>query len=186
MPSIEILQILAQYIQQGQTLGNTLDTTIEHLNTCEYWKLTRNAGTSKVRLKINWNHNKCNFINPSYMRITGWDGSLWKDFKSFAHSGDSISGSSTTIDSTSTTSIFTTAYKKCIYFKDFLTKHDVYCRGGSDGMAAVTVTGGTSPYKYSWSGSMGTQAATPTLYPGHYTVSISDSLGCHLSEHRCN
>ena len=172
----------AQYIQQGQTLGNTLDTTIEHLNTCEYWKLTRNAGSSKVRLTINWNNDNCNIINPAYMRIAGWNGSLWKDFGTSVYSGDSIKGSSTTMDSTSTISVFTTAPKRCIYFKDVLTKHDVYCRGGSDGMAAVTVTGGTSPYKYSWSGSMGTQAATPTLYPGQYTVSISDSLGCHLSD----
>ena len=172
----------AQYVKEQQTLGNTLDTSIEHLNACEYWKLIRNTGTSKVRLTINWNHDSCDFINPAYMRIAGWNGSIWKDFGNYTYTGDSIKGNSKTIDSTTTISTFTTAYKRCIYFKSYVTKHDVYCRGGADGVAVANVDGGTPPYIYKWSKNMGVNSFASQLKPDTYIVSITDTLNCYISD----
>ena len=57
-----------------------------------------------------------------------------------------------------------------------LSTTDESCAGFGNGSATVTVTGGTSPYVYTWS----TGADTPTITAGagSYTVSITDSNGC--------
>lgn len=49
--------------------------------------------------------------------------------------------------------------------------------GANDGTAAATVTGGFSPYTYSWSNSS-TTASITNLAPATYTVSVTDSVGC--------
>jgi gliding motility-associated-like protein len=55
---------------------------------------------------------------------------------------------------------------------------DVSCFGLSDGDAAVTVTGGTSPYTYNWSPTGGTGATASNLAAGTYTVAVTDNTGC--------
>jgi gliding motility-associated-like protein len=55
-----------------------------------------------------------------------------------------------------------------------LTPTNVKCNGGSDGRIVVTVTGGCTPYNYSWTG--GLSGANPqNLRAGSYTVTVSDS-----------
>ncbi len=57
---------------------------------------------------------------------------------------------------------------------------DASCGGLCDGVAWVTVTGGTTPYTYTWSA--GTPTATGdsiiNLCAGSYTVTVADSNGC--------
>ncbi|MFA6129052.1 MAG: HYR domain-containing protein [Bacteroidales bacterium] len=57
----------------------------------------------------------------------------------------------------------------------------VNCFGGSDGSINLTVTGGTGPYTYAWTGP-GTFAATTEdltgLVAGSYTVVVTDEYGC--------
>lgn len=57
----------------------------------------------------------------------------------------------------------------------------VICNGGSSGSATVSVSGGTTPYSYTWSpapgGGQGTANATG-LTAQTYTVNISDNFGC--------
>ncbi|SHM61761.1 gliding motility-associated C-terminal domain-containing protein [Chitinophaga jiangningensis] len=61
------------------------------------------------------------------------------------------------------------------------TQTDVLCFGASTGSATVSVTGGTAPYTYSWSGGGGTAATASNLAAGTYTCTITDANGCKNS-----
>jgi len=52
------------------------------------------------------------------------------------------------------------------------------CKGGADGQASVLVSGGTSPFSYSWSPSGGLGPTTTTISAGTYTVTVTDHIGC--------
>lgn len=55
---------------------------------------------------------------------------------------------------------------------------NISCFGGSNGMAAVSVNGGTAPYNYVWSPSGGNGSTASGLTAGNYSVSVTDSRGC--------
>ncbi|MBV7530653.1 gliding motility-associated C-terminal domain-containing protein [Chitinophaga sp. sic0106] len=57
---------------------------------------------------------------------------------------------------------------------------NVECNGDSTGSASVTVSGGVSPYTYSWSNGA-TTAAVNNLTAGTYTCTIMDDNGCDTS-----
>lgn len=60
------------------------------------------------------------------------------------------------------------------------TTFDVSCNGGSDGVIAISVTGGTNPYTYTWSG--GLSGTTNTgLSAGNYDLTVTDAAGCNVS-----
>ncbi len=52
------------------------------------------------------------------------------------------------------------------------------CNSGANGSATVAVSGGTTPYTYSWSPSGGTAATASGLEDGTYTVTVTDAKGC--------
>ncbi len=56
---------------------------------------------------------------------------------------------------------------------------DVSCFGGNDGTATIAVTGGSTPYTYTWSVMGAPNASTITnLAAGTYTVTSTDANGC--------
>jgi hypothetical protein len=57
---------------------------------------------------------------------------------------------------------------------------NVSCYGGADGTAGVIASGGTSPYTYSWSSSVGTAATAAGLIAGTYSVTVTDANGCNI------
>ncbi len=60
--------------------------------------------------------------------------------------------------------------------------NNVTCYNGSDGsLSAPTVTGGTTPYTYSWSPSGGSNSTASNLSAGTYTVTVQDANGCTLT-----
>ena len=59
-----------------------------------------------------------------------------------------------------------------------ISRVDVACFGGSNGIAAVSVSGGTGPYTYSWSPNVGSSAVATGLAAGSYTVTVTDNNGC--------
>ncbi|MCB0428883.1 MAG: PKD domain-containing protein [Flavobacteriales bacterium] len=55
--------------------------------------------------------------------------------------------------------------------------NDAGCYGAADGSVKVGLSGGTSPFAYTWSNGVTTQKATG-LAAGSYTVTVTDSGGC--------
>ncbi|MXV53239.1 DUF11 domain-containing protein [Pedobacter sp. HMF7647] len=55
---------------------------------------------------------------------------------------------------------------------------NVICNGDADGIANVTVTGGTAPYTYNWTPKGGTGPTATGLTAGTYTCAILDAKGC--------
>ncbi len=67
------------------------------------------------------------------------------------------------------------------------TQH-ILCYGDTTGLAAVTVSGGQTPYTYSWSSNNGfptssfNGASASPLMAGTYTVTATDANGCHITQ----
>jgi SprB repeat len=55
------------------------------------------------------------------------------------------------------------------------------CFSGNTGTASLTVSGGTKPYRYSWSNGATTQSLTG-LSAGNYTVTVTDAKQCQISQ----
>lgn len=59
---------------------------------------------------------------------------------------------------------------------------NVNCYGGSDGSVDLTVTGGTSPFNYTWTNSLGSTVSSSqdlsAIPASIYTVVVTDNLGC--------
>ena len=58
---------------------------------------------------------------------------------------------------------------------------DITCHGAHNGMASVTVSGGVTPYTYSWTSSTGFVSSSPSisgLDSGSYTVVVTEGGGC--------
>ncbi len=56
----------------------------------------------------------------------------------------------------------------------------VSCNGGADGVINITVSGGTSPYIYLWTGAVTTEDRTG-VSAGLYSVSVTDMQGCTVT-----
>ena len=57
------------------------------------------------------------------------------------------------------------------------TETGVSCHGGNNGTASANISGGTSPFTYSWSGGGGTNATASGLSAGTYTLTVHDACG---------
>ncbi len=55
---------------------------------------------------------------------------------------------------------------------------NITCNGGANGQAKVGVTGGYSPYTYSWSPNTNTTYLSTGLSAGIYSVTVTDKNGC--------
>lgn len=60
------------------------------------------------------------------------------------------------------------------------THTDITCFNGNNGIASVSVSGGTAPYSYSWSNGA-TTSSLNNLSAGNYTCTVTDANGCVVS-----
>ncbi len=58
------------------------------------------------------------------------------------------------------------------------TKTNVLCFGGNTGIGSVAVSGGVSPYTYSWTASSANMPTVGNLVAGTYSVKVTDAKGC--------
>jgi hypothetical protein len=63
-----------------------------------------------------------------------------------------------------------------------LSQNNVSTNGGSNGSATVTVSGGTTPYAYTWAPSGGNGATATSLVAGTYTCTITDAANCTTTQ----
>jgi gliding motility-associated-like protein len=59
---------------------------------------------------------------------------------------------------------------------------DVSCFGGNNGSAISNASGGTGPYSYNWLPSGGNAATANTLSAGNYSLTVTDALGCIVTQ----
>lgn len=72
-----------------------IQSSLKNVSTCEYWSVTRNAGSAVVLPTLSWNANSCNISIPAELRVAGWDGSQWKNMGQASLTGDSLKGTIT-------------------------------------------------------------------------------------------
>lgn len=150
----------AQYFPTGQNFGSVSDTSVDNLNECQYWRLTRNSGVSKVKLKLSWNNDTCLLLSPQNVRVVSWDSIKWKDLGNSGYSGDSIKGYTASSDSIENSTYVTLALRKCLFFHSTISSKSVSCEGRSDGFGEVSLYRGTPPYSFSWEPIMGIKSIT--------------------------
>ncbi len=59
---------------------------------------------------------------------------------------------------------------------------NVSCNGGCNGSASLSVTGGASPYTYSWNPNVSTTSSASNLCANSYTVTVQDANGCNKTQ----
>lgn len=84
----------------------------------------------------------------------------------------------TITDALDVTIIKTIEIKKAEKINLTIDRVNVSTPKGSDGSATVSVTGGTAPYTYLWTGAAGTNAKAENLKGGYYSCVVTDNSGC--------
>jgi gliding motility-associated-like protein len=142
--------------------------------------------TTKTQTNIN-----CYNQNTGKAKVTASGGTAPYTYS--WSSGGSTTDSATNL-ATGTYIVTTTDNKGCSKQDTFVitqppqlttsvTKSDVSCNAGNNGTASVTVTGGTTPYLYSWNTSpVRTTATINNLYAGTYTSTVTDNKGCTVAD----
>jgi len=103
----------------------------------------------------------------------------WSDGSTSASAGTALSAATYTVtvtDNTSNTSTATVTITQptAIAISPSLTA----ATGSADGTASATVSGGTSPYTYSWAPISATTSSVSSLSAGTYTCTVTDANGC--------
>jgi len=134
-------------------------------------------------------HISCNGGNNGSINLTVTGGNpsfsySWTGPNSFSSFSPNISGLSvggtyivTVTDAIGCVDVLTAVliHPDPLSITNLATTH-VSCNGGDNGAAIVSVSGGTLPYTYTWSG--GVNPNPNMLSAGTYTVSITDTFNC--------
>lgn len=73
--------------------GNTIVAGLDHISSCEYWILTRNAGTASKTVTLTWDANSCGVTSLPDLRVARYDGiSTWQNEGNTATTGNTTTG----------------------------------------------------------------------------------------------
>ncbi len=181
-PSSTTDAFLSVLIPAQQNYGNEMDSTIENISACDYWKLYRTNGSSAVKVNLSWNYDDCILTKPTEMRVAGWNGTRWKDLGNSHSSGDSIIGNVTSLNTITQFGAFALSNNVCVTFETYPSTKNVSCYNYKNGYAKVIAQGGTPPYYYSWSDSLGFAYEISNLAPDTFIVNTTDVHGCLLTD----
>lgn len=68
------------YADPTTTFNNVMGAGLDHIDNCEYWVLTRNAGAASKSVTLTWDGNTCLLPStPADYRVARWDGAVWQD-----------------------------------------------------------------------------------------------------------
>jgi len=105
---------------------------------------------------------------------------LWSNGQSSSTSNGLIAGTYTATVNDANGCTVTATYsivQPQVLSSNVLVVNNVSCSAGANGLAIVSVSGGTGFYTYSWSNAQNTQTASG-LSAGNYTVTVTDANGC--------
>lgn len=83
------------YYNPQTTFGTPMVPSLNHITTCEYWTLTRNAGTENKNVTLAFDGNSCGVTLLSDLSVAHWDGAIWQDEGNTATTGSTAAGTIT-------------------------------------------------------------------------------------------
>ncbi len=162
--------------------AGSYSVTITDANGCTATETVTISSSSSITIKVSSANASCGQSNGgAYVTVSGGTSPytyLWSNGNTTYYASNLAAGTYTVkvtdangCSSTETVTISSTSGPSIK-----VSTTDASC-GQNNGYAEATVTGGTSPYTYSWSNGASTSSAT-NLAAGSYTVTVTDANGC--------
>ncbi|MCC6385382.1 MAG: hypothetical protein LC117_07870 [Bacteroidia bacterium] len=72
--------------------NNILNAPLDHISQCEYWELSRDAGSSNRVVTLSWDNNSCGVTNLADLRVARFNGLSWDDRGNGGTTGNNAAG----------------------------------------------------------------------------------------------
>lgn len=83
------------YTNPQVVYNNIVNAPLDHISQCEYWTLTRDAGTSNRFVTLTWDLNSCGITNLADLRVARFNGASWDDRGNGGTTGTTAAGTIT-------------------------------------------------------------------------------------------
>jgi hypothetical protein len=83
------------YADPRTAFNNSLVAGLDHIDSCEYWTLTRNAGSESKNVTLGFDANSCGLTALTDLKVAHWDGTNWQDEGNTATTGTISAGTVT-------------------------------------------------------------------------------------------
>jgi hypothetical protein len=84
------------YTNPQVVYNNIVNAPLDHISQCEYWTLTRDAGSSNRFVTLSWDLNSCGVTNLADLRVARFNGASWDDRGNGGTTGTTAAGTITT------------------------------------------------------------------------------------------
>ena len=165
-------EFTAQYFYSNPhpTYNNTLrEVTLNNISECEYWILTRDAGSSNVNVTASFDTNSCCISDLDTMRIAVWEGTQWIDHGNGGTTG-TVSSGTITSGSALTENTNVISFANTLPVVSFSGLAASYC--GSDASVLLTGNPAGAAGVFSGQGITDLGDGTATFDPGTVSAGI--------------